>query len=102
MTAFGSSPRLRGTRVRRIGKGSESRFIPASAGNSPACNRDGNALAVHPRVCGELIKVRTYPQGTLGSSPRLRGTRMPELREPIQRRFIPASAGNSVAMRCGG
>ena len=74
----GSSPRVRGTLLLR--------------------RRENDGLAVHPRVCGELSR----PLGTTmprshGSSPRVRGTREFHARVPVERRFIPACAGNSTA-----
>ena len=95
--AHGSSPRVRGTRVQVVRDGADGRFIPACAGNSPPCEPCARATPVHPRVCGELALAVFNDNGTIGSSPRVRGTlRRLELGEALER-FIPACAGNSAA-----
>ena len=72
----GSSPRVRGTRLR-------------GAGRRPH-------RLVHPRVCGELCAAFAgWPCGG-GSSPRVRGTQRPFAFRARRRRFIPACAGNST------
>ena len=92
----GSSPRVRGT-ADPCGSGcSDSRFIPACAGNSCVLSRIVYNTPVHPRVCGEqasrLISIPVH----LGSSPRVRGT-AERCSTPIpSRRFIPACAGNRI------
>ena len=71
----GSSPRMRGTRADagrgRLGR----RFIPAHAGNTRGCIRNGGK-----------------PDG---SSPRMRGTRSPTTCGRATCWFIPAHAGNT-------
>ena len=52
-------------------------------------------VSVHPRVCGERIKVIGYGDIEDGSSPRVRGTPIPELPNCPFERFIPACAGNA-------
>ena len=80
--AFGSSPRVRGTRGRRRRLARRHRFIPACAGNSPD---------------------KTPPNAWLnGSSPRVRGTRLAGDGKVGLRRFIPACAGNSWSLRTWG
>ena len=49
----GSSPRLRGTPIRRMGNGADWRFIPAPAGNTAGWGRLTLPTPVHPRACGE-------------------------------------------------
>ncbi len=98
----GSSPRLRGTRNTRGGKGSNSRFIPASAGNTSASASRSNSSSVHPRVCGEHGASKKPDADAGGSSPRLRGTLHGEVSEGGQDRFIPASAGNTTLDRSVG
>ncbi len=71
---FGSSPRLRGTSLRRACCRTPCRFIPAPAGNIWPSRPSSSAASVHPRACGEhrwKIFLRPAPDG---SSPRLRGT----------------------------
>ena len=51
--AAGSSPRLRGTLLLRLGRLDPRRFIPAFAGNTRRSSGPRAGNAVHPRVCGE-------------------------------------------------
>ena len=74
--ATGSSPRLRGTRLR------------------PDVLARG--ISVHPRVCGEHAVMGQLRRLSPGSSPRLRGTRHQLMAAGAHHRFIPASAGNTV------
>ena len=93
---IGSSPRVRGTRVRgALGRG-ERRFIPACAGNSRPCAAPISPKTVHPRVCGELLSASSRASALSGSSPRVRGTPSHQPRPHGHRRFIPACAGNSA------
>ena len=94
----GSSPRMRGTDQQEEDEMFKKRFIPAHAGNR--FDRSGlfTRIAVHPRACGEH---NTYPGSTLkacGSSPRMRGTDLLSRLRPATCRFIPAHAGNSLAL----
>ena len=95
----GSSPRVRGTSVRRSRLGALLRFIPACAGNIPSASASASESAVHPRVCGEHPRPGWGGPRPVGSSPRVRGTfgcgRLPV----AAYRFIPACAGN-IDARC--
>ena len=79
------------------------RFIPACAGNRedrPGCPRL-RGEKVHPRVCGEQPGRRVSTRSVLrsGSSPRVRGTAwQATATSGCGGRFIPACAGNSVAL----
>ena len=53
------------------------------------------AIAVHPRVCGELLAAARLTTHLTGSSPRVRGTPRRGARGLRRERFIPACAGNS-------
>ena len=90
----GSSPRMRGTVADRLVDVEAIRFIPAHAGNSVLGRVYEYFLSVHPRACGEQHVERNWFHGSLGSSPRMRGTAQgqPHLRGHV--RFIPAHAGN--------
>ena len=70
----GSSPRMRGTRRPRRAPHHPGRFIPAHAGNSLPSVAVSRRRPVHPRACGELCRVFLLPNGSNGSSPRMRGT----------------------------
>ena len=91
----GSSPRVRGTHDDGVMPTVAGGIIPACAGNT----RVGQARRIysrdHPRVCGEHR--RRYADGAsdLGSSPRVRGTRIPRAAENDIPGIIPACAGNT-------
>ena len=55
------------------------------------------SAAVHPRARGEQIAYCCEQGWQGGSSPRTRGTGQVGRRDPVQRRFIPAHAGNSCS-----
>ena len=94
----GSSPRMRGTPLSDAGHGIQSGIIPAYAGNtsiSPATsatNRD------HPRVCGEHMVGYLAGTDSVGSSPRMRGTRRFGRTCMRVRGIIPAYAGNTLRL----
>ena len=94
----GSSPRMRGTPILRRALGNLRRIIPAHAGNSCSTSAVSSASSDHPRACGELAKPCAV--SSVGSSPRMRGTRDIWLArsENVIRRIIPAHAGNSISM----
>ena len=91
----GSSPRVRGTRPPISAKVWSSRFIPACAGNTRPSQSATVRMPVHPRVCGEHLIIPPTIANVPGSSPRVRGTPTARARQPKDRRFIPACAGNT-------
>ena len=70
----GSSPRVQGTVSPRSLDSGRGRFIPACAGNRKIDLIFTTRQSVHPRVCGEQVKLFLYPRIDVGSSPRVRGT----------------------------
>ena len=56
----GSSPRVRGTLEHSGYDAPGNRFIPARAGNTPACACSPRTQAVHPRACGEHPRRREH------------------------------------------
>ena len=95
----GSSPRVRGTQARARPLPPPCRFIPARAGNTPSTTTPPWSTTVHPRACGEHQYCRPAGVAFSGSSPRVRGT-LPTIRPTIiDRRFIPARAGNTSNFR---
>ena len=97
MATGGSSPRARGTRPLHLHRRPDSRFIPASAGNTFNINNRLRSHSVHPRERGEHAGAGDEGGELGGSSPRARGTHAvdPHLQRPD--RFIPASAGNTAS-----
>ncbi len=80
------------------GGGGDGRFIPAWAGNTAERIAAMEGNAVHPRVGGEHAPPRRTRSGGAGSSPRGRGTQSRAGQARTRRRFIPAWAGNTIAV----
>ena len=72
------------------------RFIPAGAGNTRPCNRNGDFNSVYPRWRGEHCWMSLSNTERSGLSPLARGTLCYPLKTADSRRFIPAGAGNTV------
>ncbi len=98
----GSSPRVRGTRYSIGFPVSYARFIPACAGNTSRRKRNRCIMPVHPRVCGEHVVAPRIYKSSVGSSPRVRGTRLMDNHGRCPGRFIPACAGNTSLVRIEG
>ena len=91
----GSSPLARGTPIGPSPYFSESRFIPAGAGNTGQDQAGKMGPSVHPRWRGEHPVVLADEGVGRGSSPLARGTRGQQVLDFLDRRFIPAGAGNT-------
>ncbi len=91
----GLSPLARGTRDRRCYAELLKRFIPAGAGNSIFATPARTSTPVYPRWRGELLQGVDQQLLKSGLSPLARGTRLTLQTLQIERRFIPAGAGNS-------
>ena len=98
---YGSSPLARGTRRRAAHPDRRQRFIPARAGNTSSQRPSLKAATVHPRSRGEHFDLRAQRSAFYGSSPLARGTHIGPCSRPMQRRFIPARAGNTAPRRRG-
>ena len=98
--ADGSSPRGRGTPAHVVRHAIDGRFIPAWAGNAPACSISVRNSPVHPRVGGERVGNAPLQLVDYGSSPRGRGTRRIPTALGASGRFIPAWAGNACRQSC--
>ena len=72
----GSSPRMRGTLTAEQWLDMHRGIIPAYAGNTMRCSARYYDSRDHPRVCGEHIPIGWKLALALGSSPRMRGTRI--------------------------
>ena len=92
----GSSPHTRGTLDDKTLMVPRDRFIPAYAGNACRCRPWRAICTVHPRIRGERPLKLAARLHAHGSSPHTRGTRLPALSCPRDRRFIPAYAGNAA------
>ena len=91
----GSSPRVRGTRVRCDFRIRPNGIIPACAGNTGDVERGAFDVRDHPRVCGEHPSRILEDETSLGSSPRVRGTPEVDNVKPMYLGIIPACAGNT-------
>ena len=77
VVSAGSSPRMRGTRIGIIQDLQIVGIIPADAGNTIFKCRLAGLSQDHPRGCGEHILISGRMASLKGSSPRMRGTRIP-------------------------
>ena len=95
-TATGSSPRMRGTLPENHGLITMTGIIPADAGNTSAIRQSSYHAPDHPRGCGEHLLIGDTTSLDLGSSPRMRGTRVVAPSAHRAHRIIPADAGNTM------
>ena len=71
------------------------RIIPAHAGQTRARQRQRHSRPDHPRACGANFLRADYFVNRGGSSPRMRGKLLRECRKNMDRRIIPAHAGQT-------
>ena len=71
----GSSPRMRGARLRNARHASGKGIIPADAGSTCRPIQGQDPCQDHPRGCGEHGESELWVPIILGSSPRMRGAR---------------------------
>ena len=98
----GSSPRMRGKRLKETEQATGHRLIPAYAGKTPLSGARTCRTTAHPRVCGENLRALSRLQVNAGSSPRMRGK---QRRRPIRlpgRGLIPAYAGKTRCRQSAG
>ena len=93
--AVGSSPLARGTPLNVFRKAGSARLIPARAGNTLARGVLLIRVSAHPRSRGEHPSQTPKASSVPGSSPLARGTLMSIAISHINRRLIPARAGNT-------
>ena len=91
----GSSPRVRGKLAGRPELGGDLGLIPACAGKTPSPPSASPGTRAHPRVCGENMPGVGQDAGKTGSSPRVRGKRIPPEEQVSGDRLIPACAGKT-------
>ena len=91
----GSSPRVRGKRLRRLARHSRGRLIPACAGKTSSELRRSRPTAAHPRVCGENLVLGGEGMGLGGLIPACAGKTWSWGPAAAQARLIPACAGKT-------
>ena len=92
----GSSPRVRGKRVRVHARVLVFGLIPACAGKTKSYCRTWRLVGAHPRVCGENELERRHLHTIPGSSPRVRGKHCFDNNLSVRSGLIPACAGKTV------
>ena len=93
---IGSSPLARGTRAAARADSRGVRLIPARAGNTAWLRMRTVSTSAHPRSRGEHSVQHVPYLESCGSSPLARGTPGRRVRDKVQRRLIPARAGNTM------
>ena len=94
-TVYGPSPHARGTPHLHHAARRRVRAIPACAGNTAAVYIGLYDASGHPRMRGEHYQARCQCSIQCGPSPHARGTLTPILARNLERRAIPACAGNT-------
>ena len=90
-----SSPRMWGTRFKRLVRADLGRFIPTHVGNTCRNSTFYCSKTVHPHACGEHLFYLYQEQNVNGSSPRMWGT-LSFIYTYFQCfRFIPTHVGNT-------
>ena len=96
----GSSPRVRGKRLKAIALALIGRIIPARAGQTRGSRVSRVLCSDHPRACGANSSRSLFRSFELGSSPRVRGKPCRcSVRWPVGR-IIPARAGQTSTQKC--
>ena len=91
----GSSPRMRGKRIRLQVGGDSARLIPAHAGKTWGSLSAARPSRAHPRACGENGTVADKAVYVFGSSPRMRGKPFRLCEQTFYDGLIPAHAGKT-------
>ena len=94
-SARGSSPRVRGKLIAQPRPPALPRLIPACAGKTVRVGSTSMTSGAHPRVCGENVRRTRGVWEVGGSSPRVRGKRLPRLQQERLVGLIPACAGKT-------
>ena len=92
----GSSPRVRGKRLRTWSFALAPRLIPACAGKTGIYAAVAKEARAHPRVCGENCGYPAFSVFGLGSSPRVRGKPTTSISGDGGQGLIPACAGKTL------
>ena len=104
MPASGADTGIRNHRRHHLRQGTlHQGIIPAPARNTRWLTRRRTFSRDHPRACEEHIRDLNARANDAGSSPRLRGTRVPHGSNRADQGIIPALAGNTwTSTACGG
>ena len=94
-SSSGSSPRVRGKRLRTTGRLYPRGLIPACAGKTLRLFDRSCKARAHPRVCGENPPCVVLTEGSPGSSPRVRGKPPARFKGIPAYGLIPACAGKT-------
>ena len=95
-SAPGLSPLTRGTHMNVGSDRVFTRFIPAGAGNTVLDHFKFTIDSVDPRWRGAYGTTFQYIFKTISLSPLARGTPLTPIRQTVEKRFIPAGAGNTA------
>ena len=87
---------MRGTHYLACSIAARVGIIPAYAGNTCNGSRRLPSMRDHPRVCGEHWMPLAANCAVVGSSPRMRGTRIGDSVDEASDGIIPAYAGNTL------
>ncbi len=94
----GLSPRVRGSQSLESLNDVSPRSIPACAGEpTPDASRMRTGT-VYPRVCGGAVSAKTRLNSGIGLSPRVRGSHARASAFVVERRSIPACAGEPAEL----
>ena len=96
MALAGLSPLARGTLERYFQSLMINRFIPAGAGNTSSVGSPRLRQPVYPRWRGEHSDNQHHARAQCGLSPLARGTQCVQILPALEKRFIPAGAGNTI------
>ena len=94
---WGSSPRMRGSLLRKWRNSIATGIIPAHAGLTIDHNSDLQDYRDHPRACGAHHLCAKKHIAKQGSSPRMRGSQMRAGRQRGRDGIIPAHAGLTMS-----
>ena len=87
---------MRGKLKTVVPEGTGNRNIPAYAGKTRLQKILGGSNQEHPRVCGENHRVKLAREVAEGTSPRMRGKRLPQWPCGEHHRNIPVYAGKTA------
>ena len=92
---YRSPPRMRGTQRIRMPGSMPEPITPARAGNTSYPCSAPPYSTVHPRACGEHLRMPSLSKFGRRSPPRMRGTQLPWDQHHPCAPFTPAHAGNT-------